>query len=75
MSNGEHFRNRGLATEGQRHEIQEELLFLRGALDSARSEISQLKDEVTALRELTLFLKVRTPSCYVSNRADTASLM
>jgi hypothetical protein len=58
MFNGKHFRNQGPATEKQRHEIQDELGFLRGALDSARSEISQLKDEVTALRELTLFLKV-----------------
>jgi hypothetical protein len=51
-------------------DMQEELVFLRGALDSARSEISQSKDEVV-LREKILFLKVCTPSFYVSNRANT----
>jgi hypothetical protein len=69
MSN---FRNQGPATERQRHE--EEFVFLRGALDGVRSEISQLKDEVTALREMTLFRKVCTPSCYISNRADTSDV-
>jgi hypothetical protein len=62
---GEHFRNQfgqqGPAV-GQRHDMQEELVFLRGALDSARLEISQLKDEVTVLREKILFLKVCTPA-------------
>jgi hypothetical protein len=50
-------------------------VFLRGALDSATSEISQLKlkDEVTALREKILFLKVCTASFYVPNRANTCA--
>jgi hypothetical protein len=69
---GKHFRNQfGQRGAIQRHDMQEELVFLRGALDGARSEISQLKD---ILRENPLFLKV---VCYISkeSKVNTASPM